>query len=337
MERLTYIDSLKGIGIILVVAGHLFSPYTDYLDDPINQMIYSFHMPLFFFLSGFVYGHSQKKSFKNAIVKKFVSLLLPYLCFSALYCFFKNLSWISLLAEDETHNGYWFTLTLFFVFLIGNLSEKVLSNKNSNLEFLFQVLISIVLMAVAKFELVPNVVSTVFSFDKIAKFYLFYQIGKYVAQGMGWAKMFTNNFVFSLLLCIYIIVFFKYGFPLDSVNIYSFVLPICGVCVIFNIVQKHDKLISTRGILPFLGKKSLEIYLTHLLFLNILNVNLVRGFDVVYLQILVLLIVSILVICISLGVSFIFCNSELLSLLLYGKGMFAKGIIDYICKNDKNV
>ena len=46
-KRLAHIDLLKGIGIILVLLGHL----------PINgimhMLIYSFHMPLFFFCSGF--------------------------------------------------------------------------------------------------------------------------------------------------------------------------------------------------------------------------------------------------------------------------------------------
>lgn len=55
MERLVYVDLLKGIAIILVVMGHMFEPYTDWLHSPINQMIYSVHMPLFIFLSGFVF------------------------------------------------------------------------------------------------------------------------------------------------------------------------------------------------------------------------------------------------------------------------------------------
>lgn len=39
MERLVYIDILKGIAIILVVMGHMFVPYTDYLDSTVNQFI----------------------------------------------------------------------------------------------------------------------------------------------------------------------------------------------------------------------------------------------------------------------------------------------------------
>lgn len=46
-ERIEWIDIAKGIGIILVIAGHTISLTHSY-------PIYAFHMPLFFFLSGLV-------------------------------------------------------------------------------------------------------------------------------------------------------------------------------------------------------------------------------------------------------------------------------------------
>ena len=47
-ERYTWIDCIKGIGIFLVVLGHI------YKDNYIGLWIYSFHMPLFFMLSGYL-------------------------------------------------------------------------------------------------------------------------------------------------------------------------------------------------------------------------------------------------------------------------------------------
>ena len=43
-ERITWIDSARGITIILVVLGHCI----EYVDDPLNKWILSFHMPTFF-------------------------------------------------------------------------------------------------------------------------------------------------------------------------------------------------------------------------------------------------------------------------------------------------
>jgi uncharacterized membrane protein YcfT len=42
--RQDWIDSLKGMAIVLVVIGHLNT-----ISNELNQYIYSFHMPLFFF------------------------------------------------------------------------------------------------------------------------------------------------------------------------------------------------------------------------------------------------------------------------------------------------
>lgn len=48
-ERISSIDILKGIGIILVMLGHAL-PH----DSFVRTLIYTFHMPLFFWCSGLV-------------------------------------------------------------------------------------------------------------------------------------------------------------------------------------------------------------------------------------------------------------------------------------------
>lgn len=72
MERDITIDVAKGIGILLVVLGHTY--YN-------SQIIYSFHMPLFFILSGASMVFSTHKySWKRRI--RFI--MIPYFCFSLL-------------------------------------------------------------------------------------------------------------------------------------------------------------------------------------------------------------------------------------------------------------
>ena len=52
MERDTVVDVAKGIGIITVIIGHL-NHFFSY-DDLIPTLVYSFHMPLFIILSGYI-------------------------------------------------------------------------------------------------------------------------------------------------------------------------------------------------------------------------------------------------------------------------------------------
>lgn len=182
MERLIYIDILKGIAIILVVMGHMFVPYTDYLQSPVNQMIYSVHMPLFIFLSGLVFHLSQsKKAIRTTIMKKVLSLLLPFFCFSAVYCFSKNISYTDMLFKNEMHNGYWFTLVLFEIILISIIVEYILTKYSGLIiDIILNVAITLTLLFIAKTEIIQEPFNTLFSTDKVAKYYMFFQMGKFV-------------------------------------------------------------------------------------------------------------------------------------------------------------
>jgi acyltransferase len=81
-NRLNYIDYAKGIAIVLVVFGHILAD-----DSPVKTWIYSFHMPLFFIVTGMLLAYKPKWSERrlvNNIRIKAVQLIYPYLTFSAL-------------------------------------------------------------------------------------------------------------------------------------------------------------------------------------------------------------------------------------------------------------
>ena len=89
-KRLDYFDMAKGIGIILVVIGHLqgkdifaLSPYI----LPVCTWIFSFHMPLFFIISGMLihYKKDLDKDLPTLIKKRFRGIMIPYYCFSVCY------------------------------------------------------------------------------------------------------------------------------------------------------------------------------------------------------------------------------------------------------------
>ena len=69
-NRILWIDAAKGIGLLCVILGHLGVPY-------LSTLVYTFHMPLFFFLSGIVFSGS-KYSPAEFLKRKLKSLVLPY-------------------------------------------------------------------------------------------------------------------------------------------------------------------------------------------------------------------------------------------------------------------
>ena len=70
--RISWIDMAKGYGIIMVMAGHHHIPIA------IANYIYAFHIPLFFFLSGYLFN--TKKNFKAFAAAKIKRLIIPYFC-----------------------------------------------------------------------------------------------------------------------------------------------------------------------------------------------------------------------------------------------------------------
>ena len=74
-ERLDWIDAAKGFGILLVVIGHTVGGGAAY------DLIYLFHMPMFFMLSGVVFRPEPTAALAR---KRARTLLLPYVSFFVL-------------------------------------------------------------------------------------------------------------------------------------------------------------------------------------------------------------------------------------------------------------
>lgn len=76
MQRVHYIDLMKGLGILLVILGHM----QQLISPRILFVIYTFHIPLFYFISGTLYQEKYNDLKRIDYTKKIgKSLLYPYL------------------------------------------------------------------------------------------------------------------------------------------------------------------------------------------------------------------------------------------------------------------
>lgn len=80
-NRLYTIDALKAFGIFCIILGH--NTYSQ-----LGNYIYSFHIPIFFFVSGLMFDLNRYKSFGNFIKKRFQNILIPYFLISFLLYIF---------------------------------------------------------------------------------------------------------------------------------------------------------------------------------------------------------------------------------------------------------
>lgn len=139
--RIDFIDIAKGFAIILVLLGHTVSENT-----VTKQILYAFHMPCFFILSGFFMSfqatgnEALKEQAKRLIKKKASSLLSPYFLWAILYTFFsfKNIAYIAYgsretLVMARTLTSLWFLPVLFSAlclnFFFSVIIDKIQANK----------------------------------------------------------------------------------------------------------------------------------------------------------------------------------------------------------------
>lgn len=122
--RLKWLDIAKGITIILMVLGHTSIP------DTLSRFIFAFHMPLFFIASGWT-TNWNKYDFKNFVVAKFRSIMIPFMVYSAIVLVMQAtlmgggnvfLDWLK-----YGWQGYalWFIPVLFLASVLGRLIHLV--------------------------------------------------------------------------------------------------------------------------------------------------------------------------------------------------------------------
>ena len=119
-RRDEYMDWLKGAAILSMVMGHLLTGVPE--GAGIFNVIYSFHMPLLFFVSAYVEQAGRDKYADGRwrmLGKRAAGLLLPYVSWSIVYAVYKRSfcsvtlgSLLAALTEYEG-NGLWFLLVLF--------------------------------------------------------------------------------------------------------------------------------------------------------------------------------------------------------------------------------
>lgn len=129
--RIKTYDIAKGIGILLMIIGHVTGMI------PIHKFIYQFHMPLFLILSGILFNEQKWQNTKLFFVSRIKTLFTPYLFFSVIIvCFTMTLGanhdLITILKTGVPH-AVWFIIVLFFVEIIFQFLRKYIIKTWSSL------------------------------------------------------------------------------------------------------------------------------------------------------------------------------------------------------------
>ncbi len=206
-DRIAMIDFVRGIAILLVLWGHAiqysYAGSRDFFDNDVYKAIYSFHMPLFMLLSGYVfYLAANKRSLKELIVRRVKALMQPIILCGVIYYYlsldikkivngniyvFFSGSWLSSLGD------YWFLWSVLCSSLVVGMVYKSFDKRSDRCIFL--------LFGVVFVAMFPNAVNNVYMYPY---FIIGFGYAKY-KDSLGCLSRIKYLFfiLFALLLCFY--------------------------------------------------------------------------------------------------------------------------------------
>jgi acyltransferase len=274
-NRNKIIDIAKGIGIILVLLGHTALPTV------LLNIIYAFHMPLFFFISGYLYNRDKYSTNIYVVFKsKFSTHLWPFFTFSFfaiilnIILTLKDLNYIFLELENTIlgmHNingPIWFLTALFVVEII---FSQITRYKYYNLFVIIIIAIGFINSYYFQYRVIYNFDIALIG---ILFFYIGYKINNISFKDVSLLK-YTILLVFSMVGTIYM----SYNVEFNMLyhmynNIYDFIISaFLGIISIF-IISKIISIVNIfklKEIFIWLGSNSLIILATHLVYANLIN------------------------------------------------------------------
>lgn len=267
-------DYAKAIGIILVVYGHVARGLTNggiSLPQPFfamaDSVVYSFHMPLFFFLSGlFFFETLSKFGGKQLVLKKLDTIVYPYVLWSLLQ------GGIEVVLSGQTNAGasasdvlsllwapraqFWFLYTLFFTFVIGSAIYLVVPQNINSLVFAGAILLYLFPPAFVDFWVVKY----------LSRYFVFFSFGVFFAAYLSQKKLLCWRFFACVLVAFVLGQWFfhdQLGLNYTSRSLCALILSL--VSILFVVLLSMYLATRSHAFLAYLGASSMAIYLMHVL------------------------------------------------------------------------
>lgn len=330
--RIQYLDSIKGFAILLVVMGHVLDAIglnpLESGSEPKNllwRMIMSFHMPLFFMVSGFL-GEKVMQSwsdFANFCVQKAKRLLLPFVV---------TLVVMSLFYGRLCH--YWFLLSLFQLSIFWMVLSTILRKINGanrlsvDVVFVFAVFLIIRISHIFDYGVCFKI-----DFLKFIQYCYFlpYAVGALMFKHREILSYVGKSSIFTISLLVWIVLFSLDNIGVPLVGKLDFVASVAMCFAVFHVFMKgiHPKL---EKCFSYLGRQSLPIYILHFVFnVKVLAVGsfFVSSFtstmDLFTMEFLYSFTVSVIIIILSLLLYRILAYSAIIRFLFFGEKRGSQG------------
>lgn len=284
-NRLFELDYARAICIILVVIGHFLPDNSPEWYLVFRQWIYSFHMPVFFFISGYLYSYfsSSNVEYLPFIRKKVFRLLVPYLFTSLILIGLKLViqseasvkspvslfSLVRMFYYPEAGYFLWFVWSLFSIFLIIPFFKTRLSRF---ILLITAIIVHYLLVLSGNSGLENHFVTDLFCIDKTMVMIIWFMSGVIGAQ---YRNNLSISFVWKLFIVLAFVgvsVWFCYAPAFDEQTLPAAILPYLGIVSILLIsdyLSKHSS--WCEPLFMSLSRASFFIYLCHTTVLGVAN------------------------------------------------------------------
>lgn len=321
-SRIEYIDRLKGLAILAVVMGHIIYFVFHLSEDLIWGYIYSFHVPLFIFLSGYVIStppHMLK------LIKRMIALLMPAITIGGFLCYVTGHS-LLYFVTDDMKLGYWylFVLAFFYLllipFLVNSKCEKVV------LRVLIDVGLAlgiwIILFLLSRYVLSKNI-TNILSLNSCYNLWPFFILGYLFRKWDITKEIMRRNWIFSVSLLGYVSI----KLSLDNGLKMHFIPLIMSFCAIISLIclfgwreNEHTVLDKQLGLI---GRNTLDIYIYHYFLLQIISLPLlgkwISSTENYFIEGILLILLSLSIAYASIVIGKIIKKSRWLDKMIYGR------------------
>lgn len=261
--RECWIDIAKGIGIILVVLGHVTR------NENLIRIIYSFHMPLFFFLSGWIINRNCGKNIinKQYIKKKFANLILPFFEYRIILVLYWYI--VEYRFRELDVGPIWFLPVMFFSYMIiAFIMPYIKSTNAKRVVFLFFALLAIAGLLVRQYvyKLNMELLNEVYvNSIRVLTGCSWMTVGMKANDSIINSKKVNCGLVFGIAAIVCVVLSFVNGdvslFNLQFGKSYIlyFLEGICGITAVLIV----SKVISSNRLIEYLGQSSMIIMAFH--------------------------------------------------------------------------
>lgn len=279
MNRIEFIDIIKGFAILLVVIGHFMEDSIEGNGNTLRSFnfIYTFHMPLFMFAGGYIaqlqYKNISISNIGKYILNKTRGLLIPYIMWASVFSayFAGTLDWSTIphriLTTFTEYRGLWFLITFFALSVAGNIGAVFLNAINTKKKLLVDSLITIILLAIFLF------LNKSFHYElwrQSIAYFPFFFIGVWLKRYQFLETLSESDWFYwiSFFLFFFFSSMFIEGMADIRNNLYRLLGGLFSIFVFTYLAKKCILYNIVRKLLLKLGTYSLAIYCVHWAFLR---------------------------------------------------------------------